>query len=448
MTTSNFSMLDMIKEKRLGRAHSPERLATFVERLTAGELPDYQVAAWLMAVVFRGMTLEETTELTRLVAASGEVLDLSSVPAPRVDKHSTGGVGDKVTLVFAPLMAAAGATVAKLSGRGLGHTGGTVDKFEAIPGMTMGLSDDDFLAQLREVRVAVAAQTKDLAPADGILYALRDVTNTVESIPLIAVSVLSKKIAAGSDAILLDVKAGKGAFMPDVPSAIELSKVMMEVGQRLGKTVICAITEMDQPLGSAVGHANEVAEAIATLKGQGPEDLTSLCVQLGAVLLQATGLARDAAEGEARLRALIADGSALAKFRELVAAQGGDVRVVEDPLLMPQARYRVSVPATQAGHVQALDALGVGLAAKLLGAGRQRKEDAIDLAVGVMLKKKVGDAVQPGEALAELLANDEERARLAADALRAAYTIGAEAPAPVPLIKAVLAPDSLAGVGR
>jgi pyrimidine-nucleoside phosphorylase len=445
MTTAEFSMIEMIKEKRLGRAHSPERLATFVQKLVAGELPDYQVAAWLMATVFQGMTMDETTELTRLVAHSGEVLDLSTIPGPCVDKHSTGGVGDKVTLVFAPLLAACGATVAKLSGRGLGHTGGTIDKLEAIPGFNTSLTDEQFLDQLREHRVAVAGQTKDLAPADGILYALRDVTNTVESIPLIAVSVLSKKIAAGADAILLDVKAGSGAFMPNVESARELSRVMLEVGDRLGKKVICVVTGMDQPLGHEVGHANEVAEAIATLKGEGPQDLTELCIHLGGLLLAASGVVRTPVEGEEKLKAAIADGSALQKFREMIVAQGGNPAVVDDPSIMPQPRFRIPVPAKASGYVQRLDALTVGGAGKLLGAGRLKKGEAIDLAVGIHLAKKEGDQVQAGEPLGYLLANDEAKAAAAAEVLQEAYTIGAAQPMIEPLVKAVLGPDSLVG---
>jgi pyrimidine-nucleoside phosphorylase len=445
---NHFSMIEMIKEKRAGKAHAPETLATFVRRLVAGELPDYQVSAWLMAVCWKGMSIEETTELTRLVAETGDVLDLSSVPGPTVDKHSTGGVGDKVTLIFAPLLAAAGATVAKLSGRGLGHTGGTIDKLEAIAGFDCGLSEEAFLGQLRETRAAIASQTQDLAPADGILYALRDVTGTVESIPLIAVSVLSKKIAAGSDVILLDVKAGAGAFMPSVEAAKELSEIMLEVGRRLGKKVICVVTGMDQPLGHEIGHANEVAEAIATLKGEGPADLTELCIELGGLLLQAAGLASTPAEGEAKLKAAIADGSALAKLREIIVAQGGDPRVIEDPSLLPQAKYRVPVPSLQEGYVQDLNALGVGLAGKTLGAGRQTKGEAIDLAVGIHLSKKVGDHVTAGEPLGYLLANDEAKAAVASEQLRAAYTLGATAPAPQPLIKAVLGPDTLATAGR
>jgi pyrimidine-nucleoside phosphorylase len=436
-----FSMIEMIKAKRAGEAHPPEVLAAFVRGLVAGELPDYQVAAWLMATVWRGMTLDETTTLTRLVAESGEVLDLSGIPGPCVDKHSTGGVGDKVTLVFAPLLAAAGATVAKLSGRGLGHTGGTIDKLEAIPGLRTGLDDAEFLAQLRSVRAAVAAQTRDLAPADGILYALRDVTGTVESVPLIAVSVLSKKIAAGADVILLDVKAGAGAFMPSVEAAEELSRTMLEVGRRLGKRVICVVTGMDQPLGHAIGHANEVLEAIATLRGEGPADLTQLCLQMGGLLLQAGGLTASAEAGEARLREAIADGSALAKLRELIVAQGGDPAVIDDPTRLPQPRLRLPVLAAEAGYVQRLDALGIGLAGKALGGGRQRKGEPVDLAVGVNLQKKEGDRVEVGEVLAELLANDEGQAAEAEARVRAAYAVGPAPPVPVPLIRAVLGPE-------
>ena len=442
--TKPFSMVEMIKEKRNGQAHAPETLATFVKKLVAQELPDYQVASWLMAVVWRGMTIEETTELTRLVAESGDVLDLAGIPGPTVDKHSTGGVGDKVTLVFAPLLAACGATVAKLSGRGLGHTGGTLDKLEAIPGFRTSLSEDEFKSQLRTVRAAVAGQTQDLAPADGILYALRDVTCTVESVPLIAVSVLSKKIAAGSDAILLDVKAGAGAFMPDVESAEELSRVMLEVGRRLGKKVICCVTGMDQPLGKSIGHANEVAEAIATLRGQGPADLTELCIRMGALLLVAGGLVATPEAGEERLRQAIADGSALDKLRELIEAQGGDSGVINDPLLMPQPRTVVRILAPTTGHVQHIDAMGIALAAKALGGGREKKGDPIDLAVGVNLIMKEGDFVREGYPIAELLVNDESRVERARDLVAGAFRLGPDKPTPRPLIKSVLGPEPVA----
>ena len=439
--TQPFSMVAMIKEKRDGHAHSLATLAAFVTKLVAGDLPDYQVSAWLMAVVWRGMTIEETTELTRLVADSGDTIDLTGVPGPCVDKHSTGGVGDKVTLVFAPLMAACGATVAKLSGRGLGHTGGTIDKLEAIPGFRTSLTEAEFKAQVRQIRVAIAGQTQDLAPADGILYALRDVTATVESVPLIAVSVLSKKIASGAGAILLDVKAGSGAFMPDIAAADALSRTMLEVGKRLGKKIICCVTGMDQPLGLAIGHANEVAEAIATLRGQGPADLTDLCVKMGGLLLAAEGLAADAEAGEAKCRAAIADGSALQKFRDLIEAQGGDSSVVNDPMGLPQATHVVRIPAPMTGYVQHIDALGCALAAKALGGGREQKGDPIDLSVGVNLIQKEGMFVREGYPIAELLVNDEKNVAHAQALVAAAYTLGTEKPSPQPLIKSVLGLD-------
>lgn len=436
---NDLSILGMIKDKRDGRAHSPEQLEWLVRNVES--IPDYQLAAWLMAVVLRGMTLDETTALTAAMAHSGEVMDLSDVPGPRVDKHSTGGVGDKVTLVLAPLAAAAGLTVAKLSGRGLGHTGGTVDKIESIPGMTCDLSIERFKQQLRDIRVGIASQTGELAPADAVLYALRDVTGTVESIPLIAASVLSKKIASGADVILLDVKTGAGAFMKDDESARALADTMMEVGRRLGKHVTCVVSEMAQPLGSAVGHANEVAEAIATLKGEGPKDLTDLCVSLSALLMQGGGLERTQQAAEAKLRALIQDGTALAKLRALIAAQGGDPSVVDHPDCLPQPRLRVPVESVATGYVQNVDALAVGLAGKEIGAGRLVKGAAIDLAVGILLHKKVGDWVEKGETLAHLLVNDAANVALATEALVGAYEIGPhEASAPA-LIKAIYASE-------
>jgi len=436
------TILKMIKDKRDGLAHSADEIRWLVQHVQ--ELPDYQVSAWLMAVVCRGMTLEETTVLTDAMAHSGQIMDLSGVPGPKVDKHSTGGVGDKVTLVLAPLAAAAGLTVAKLSGRGLGHTGGTIDKIEAIPGAHCDLSIERFQQQLRDIQVAVASQTGELAPADGVLYALRDVTGTVESIPLIAASVLSKKIAAGADVILLDVKTGAGAFMKDDASARELATTMMEVGKRLGKHVTCVVSEMGQPLGSAVGHANEVAEAIATLKGEGPQDLTDLSVALGGLLLVGGGLAKTREEGEAKMRAVIADGSALEKLRQLISCQDGDSSVIEHPEKMPQPKLRVPVEATTSGYVQNLDALSVGLAGKEIGAGRLVKGAPIDLAVGVMLHKKVGDKVEKGETLAHLLVNDETKVPHATEALLKAYTIGPEPVQASPLIKAVYAVETAA----
>lgn len=432
---SDMTILKMIKDKRDGRPHAEDEIRWLVANVS--RLPDYQLSAWLMAVVLRGMTIEETTYLTHAMAHSGQVMDLSDVPGPRADKHSTGGVGDKVTLVLGPLVAAAGVTVAKLSGRGLGHTGGTVDKIEAIPGMTCDLTIERFKQQLRDIGIVLASQTAELAPADAILYALRDVTGTVESIPLIAASVLSKKIAAGADVILLDVKTGAGAFMRDDESARELATTMMQVGERLGKHVACVVSEMGQPLGSAVGHANEVAEAIATLRGEGPKDLTDLSVELGALILVGGGLAKDQVEAEAKMREVIASGAALSKFEEVIKAQGGDPEVIRDPARMAQPQFRIPVEAPHAGFVQDLDALSVGLAGKEIGAGRLVKGAPIDLAVGIMLHKKVGDWVEKGETLAHLLVNDESKIPAASQALLGAYRIGSEPATPAALVKAV-----------
>ncbi len=440
---ANPSMLSLIKTKRDGGEHSREELAWLVSNVA--EIPDYQLSAWLMAVVLRGMSIAETTHLTDLMAHSGQVMDLSDVQGPCADKHSTGGVGDKVTLILAPLVASAGVTVAKLSGRGLGHTGGTIDKVEAIPGFNPELPIAAFKQQLRDIQVALASQTGELAPADGVLYAMRDVTGTVESIPLIAASVLSKKIASGADVILLDVKTGSGAFMKDDASAKALADTMMEVGRRLGKQVVCVVSEMGQPLGHAVGHANEVAEAIQTLQGKGPADLTELCVRLGGLILMGAGAVTTPEAGEAKLREAIASGAAIRKFREFVEAQGGDPRVIETPDLMPQPRLRVPVEATAEGYVQQLDALPVGIACKELGGGRLFKGAPLDLAVGVDLQKKVGDRVEKGETLAYLLVNDESKLAAATEAVQSAYRIGPVSAQPPELIRAVYAAESVSG---
>lgn len=440
MSSAAFSMVELIRAKRRGDAHDASTLQDFVAALAAGVLPDYQVSAWLMAVMFQGLNLDEVTELTRLIAHSGTVLDLSALPGPAVDKHSTGGVGDKVTLIVVPMLAACGLTVAKLSGRGLGHTGGTADKLEAIPGFRVSLQEDELLEQLSRVGAAVATQSQNLAPVDGLLYALRDVTATVDSTPLIAVSVMSKKIASGADVILLDVKAGAGAFMPTVAAAQELAELMCEVGRRLGKRVIGVVTDMGQPLGFAVGHANEVAEAIATLQGRGPEDLTALCVALVALMLEAAERVSSYEAGRVLALQVLHDGRAVGKLAEVIVAQGGDAGVLAEPLRMPQPRERVAVRAVRDGRVMALDALGVGMAAKALGAGRQRKGDPIDLAVGVSLRKKLGDAVLAGDVLAELLVNDPSGLESAVEALLTAYVIGDGTVDDSALIKAVIRP--------
>ncbi len=428
-------ILALIKAKRDGRAHPEKDIRWLLA--TLDEVPDYQLSAWLMAAVCQGLTVEETVWLTDGMARSGDMLDLSDVPGPRVDKHSTGGVGDKVSLVLAPLVAANGATMAKLSGRGLGHTGGTIDKLESFAGFKTDLTPEAFKEQLEAIRVAIAGQTGRLAPADGRLYALRDVTGTIESPGLICASILSKKIAAGADAILLDVKTGAGAFMETEAEAADLALLMQQVGQRLGRQVVCAVSEMGQPLGRAVGNAIEVVEALETLSGGGPDDLRELCVSLGALLLEAGGVITDLAAARRRLEESLGDGSALAKFRQMVAAQGGEVAAVDDPARLPGAAHRRVIAARESGYVTSIHARAVGEAAGLLGAGRRQKGDVLDLGAGVMMLRKVGDAVEAGEPLMELLTNDESRFHAAELRLAEAFSVGLDPVPPPPLIKAV-----------
>lgn len=415
---------ELIRKKRDGGELSRREIAGLVAAFTAAEVPDYQMSALLMAVFFRGMTPDETAALTEAMVGSGRRLDLSSLPGPKADKHSTGGVGDKTTLVVAPLVAAAGLPVAKLSGRGLGHTGGTLDKLESIPGLTVHLEMDDFIRQVGRVGLAVAGQTADLVPADARLYALRDVTATVDSIPLIASSVMSKKIAGGADAVILDVKVGRGAFMREAAAARELAGVMIGLGRAFGRRVGAVLSAMDQPLGRAVGNALEVAEAVEVLSGGGPEDVWDLSLELGARLLVLAGVERGAAPARARLEAARRDGRARAKLAEMVAAQGGDPAVLDDPGRLPRAPLRRDLPAPASGVVTGVDALAVGGAAVLLGAGRRRKGDAVDPAVGVVLHRKVGDPVRAGEALATVHARDEATAAAALERLRLSYRIG------------------------
>ena len=418
--------VDLILKKRHGLELSTEEIRFLIRGFTAGDIPDYQMAAWAMAVCFRGMSDRETADLTMAMAESGEMADLSDIHGIKVDKHSTGGVGDKTTLVIGPLVASAGVPVAKMSGRGLGHTGGTIDKLESIAGFRTELSPDDFIRQVNETGIAVIGQTGNITPADKKLYALRDVTGTVESIPLIASSVMSKKIAAGADAIVLDVKVGSGAFMKTEEDAIRLARAMVDIGTRVGRETVAVISSMDQPLGYAVGNALEVAEAIATLKGEGPEDLTELCLSLGARMVVLGGKASGVAEARRMLEEALSGGAAFAKFRAFVAAQGGDPAVADDPSRLPKAASVAEAAAERGGRVLAIDAEKVGLAAMLLGAGRETKESAIDPGAGVVLRKKVGDAVSPGETVAELHigAGREGRAAEAVQLLREAFRIG------------------------
>jgi len=417
------SILDIIRKKRDAQKLTRPEIEALVQGIVNGDVADYQVSAWLMAVFLNGLDLEETTDLTRAMAFSGDTLDLSGIDGLKVDKHSTGGVGDKVTLILAPLVASTGLVVAKLSGRGLGHTGGTIDKLEAIPGFETSLSNEAFFSQLRQIGVAVAGQTQNLAPADKTLYALRDVTSTVESIPLIVGSILCKKIAAGADVIVLDVKYGSGAFMATRALAQELAQQMVEVGQRLGRSVSVLLSDMDQPLGVGVGHTLEVEEAIETLKGQGPADLEEVVLTLGAMQLVGAGQAESLEAGKALLKTQLHNGQALQKFHELISAQGGNPAVLEDFSLMPHTQQHWELLAPSTGFVTQLEALKVGEAVRSLGGGRIHKNQLLDLAVGVKLHKKRGDAVQAGDVLATIYYNDPEKLAQAQAEMAAAYVL-------------------------
>ncbi|HEX9095174.1 MAG TPA: thymidine phosphorylase [Candidatus Dormibacteraeota bacterium] len=413
--------LDLIREKRDGQAHSDAGIQFLVRGATDGTIPDYQLAAWLMAVRLRGMTDSETTALTLAMAASGRQLDLSAIPGRKVDKHSTGGVGDKATLVVAPLVAAAGVPVAKLSGRALGHSGGTLDKLEAIPGFQVDLPVDRFIDQVRRIGIAIAGQTSDMDPADRALYALRDATATVDSVPLIASSVMSKKLAAGADAILLDVKCGRGAFIASVPEAEALADMLVRIGTKAGRETVAYVTDMEQPLGRAVGNALEIREAIETLAGRGPADLEGLSLRLGAEMLRLAGHA------PVDLDRLLRDGSALRKLAQLIEAQDGDPSVIDDPRRLPSAPVKQPVTARAAGYVARADALEIALAGKALGAGRDRKDAKIDLAVGIVLAKKVGDPVAAGEVLAVIHARTPDDAENVTERVAAAFTVAGQA---------------------
>jgi pyrimidine-nucleoside phosphorylase len=408
-------MIDLIQKKKLGKAHSREEIDFLIENLIAGKIEDYQLSAWLMAVYFQGMSIEETAHLTYAMTISGEVLDLSSVGPIIGDKHSTGGVGDKTTLVFVPMMAAAGIPMAKLSGRGLGHTGGTIDKLEAIPGFSCDLSTDKFVRQVKEIGAAIGAQTQNLAPADGKIYAMRDVTSTVESIPLIAASVLSKKFAAGSNLIVLDVKSGSGAFLDSEEKSLLLAKTLTEVGKILNRPVTAVITNMDQPLGRAIGHTLEVMEAIETLSGRGPDDLVDLCLTLGVQTLVIAGKYKDESQARQYLADIIKTGKALDKFRQLIEAQGGNSKVIENPSLMPQAKHKLSVhvPGKNTKWIKSLNSRTIAEACKLMGSGRAKKGDPINLAVGIVLYGKIGSAVTGGDIIAQIYADKLEDGELA-----------------------------------
>ena len=430
--------LDLIIAKRSGAEHSLSELQYLVNGVLDGSIPDYQVSAWLMSVLWQGMTVTETAHLTDLMARSGRILDLSSVGPIVLDKHSTGGVGDKTTLVFLPLLAAAGLPTGMLSGRGLGHTGGTLDKLEAIPGFQTQLSSDRFIWQLKEIGMAISGQTADLAPVDGKLYALRDVTGTVESIPLICASVLSKKIAGGANLIVLDVKVGSGAFMVSEENALKMAQYLTEVGKVLNKPVVAVVTDMDQPLGQAVGHTVEVIEAIECLKGRGPADLRELCLVLGSLALVHAKKAKDDQEARAILSKLLDNGEALKKFEELISAQGGDIGVLEDYSLMPQARLTTEFLGQHNAHhwVKSINGRKIAQACNVMGAGRDRKGDPIDLAVGLHLNVKVGDKLSAGQPLARIYAESEDQYRQAAALVNEAFGYSEEPVLQSKLVKA------------
>ncbi|MGR2788837.1 pyrimidine-nucleoside phosphorylase [Bacillus subtilis] len=400
-------MVDIIIKKQNGKELTTEEIQFFVNGYTDGSIPDYQASALAMAIFFQDMSDRERADLTMAMVNSGETIDLSAIEGIKVDKHSTGGVGDTTTLVLAPLVAALDVPVAKMSGRGLGHTGGTIDKLEAIDGFHVELTKDEFIKLVNRDKVAVIGQSGNLTPADKKLYALRDVTGTVNSIPLIASSIMSKKIAAGADAIVLDVKTGAGAFMKTEEDAAELAKAMVRIGNNVGRQTMAVISDMSQPLGFAIGNALEVKEAIDTLKGEGPEDLHELVLTLGSQMVVLAKKADTLDEARAKLEEVMKNGKALEKFKDFLKNQGGDSSIVDDPSKLPQAAYQIDVPAKEAGVVSEIVANEIGVAAMLLGAGRATKEDEIDLAVGIMLRKKVGDKVEKGEPLVTLYANRE-----------------------------------------
>ena len=428
-------MYDIIMKKRNGGTLSKEEIHFMIDGYVKGEIPDYQMSAMTMAIYYQGMTDEEMTELTLAMAASGDQMDLSGIQGIKVDKHSTGGVGDKTTLVLAPIVAACGGRVAKISGRGLGHTGGTLDKLESIPGLSVAVEGEGFVRQVNEIGLAVIGQTGNLVPADKKLYALRDVTATVDSVPLIASSIMSKKLASGSDAIVLDVKTGSGAFMKETEDSILLAQKMVAIGTLAGRRVVALITDMDTPLGHNVGNALEVQEAVATLQGRGPADLTEVCLTLATNMLVLSGKG-SYEECMAMAKGAIADGSAFAKLKAMVAAQGGDSRVLDDLSLYGEADVMEELLAPEDGYVGHIDTEGCGIAAAMLGAGRETKEDTIDMLAGLYLAKKEGDEVKKGEVLARLYTCDGSKMVKAKEKLLSCYTFCEEKPVVMPLILA------------
>jgi pyrimidine-nucleoside phosphorylase len=415
------NIIDIIKHKRDKGSLSNEEIQFFVTGATNNTIKDYQIASLLMAIFLNGMTKQETVALTKAMMLSGETIDLSEIEGIKVDKHSTGGVGDKTTIVLMPLVASVGVKVAKMTGRGLGHTGGTMDKFDCFKGLNMELDKDTFVQNVKQHGIAITGQSKGLVPADKKLYALRDVTGTIESIPLIAASVMSKKLASGSDAIVLDVKSGSGAFMKNEAAAFALANELVAIGHGMGKNTVALVSNMDEPLGHAIGNSLEVIEAIETLQGNGPNDLVDVCLKLGAIILVMAQVVDDHLEAEKLLQQQLHNGKALEKFKEFIASQGGDANQVDNPSTLPRASHSFAFNSKQTGYVSHLDAETIGTTAMLLGAGRKTKEDSIDLAAGIYLHKKIGDRVQQGETLATLYYNDAQKLPEALESMKNAY---------------------------
>lgn len=431
-------MYDLILKKRQGNALTKEEIQWMIREYTDGRIPDYQMSAMMMAICFQGLDKEETYELTMAMAQSGEMLDLSGIKGIKVDKHSTGGVGDKTSLALTPIVASLGVPVAKMSGRGLGHTGGTIDKLESIPGFSTQLTDEEFEEQVNSIGISIMGQTKDLAPADKLLYALRDVTATVDQISLIASSIMSKKLAAGADAILLDVKTGSGAFMKEESEAVKLAQEMVDIGKSAGRKMTAVITNMDQPLGMAVGNILEVKEAIDTLNGNGPKDFTELVETLAAHMLVLGGIADEFDEAQLMVRSAVHDGSAIDKLKQFVAAQGGDTRYIDHPELFEQAHIIEEIRSEEDGFVERINAQEIGICSLILGGGRETKDSQIDPAVGLVFSKKVADPVKKGDILATIHGNDEEKVKQAVKHFKENFHIAKKQPEKPQMIKRVL----------
>lgn len=431
-------MYDLIEKKKTGIELTKTEIDWFIEQYTKDEIPDYQVSAFMMAIYFQGMSKQETSNLTMAMAKSGDVLDLSEIKGIKVDKHSTGGVGDKTSLVVAPMVSALGVPVAKMSGRGLGHTGGTIDKLESFPGFHTSISEETFIHNVNQYKIAIAGQTANLAPADKKLYALRDVTATVDQLALIAGSIMSKKIAAGADAIVLDVKSGTGAFMRNDQAAIELAQTMVDIGNSVGRKTTAVISDMNQPLGLAVGNNLEVIEAINTLKGQGPEDLMEVSLTLGSHMVYLAGIAESIDQGRTMLQQTIEDGTALAQLKKLIAGQGGDSSYVDDPSKFEQAQIIEPVYLDQAGYISHIEAEEIGFATLILGGGRETKDSVIDLTVGFVMANKLGDRVDANTKVATVYGNSQDKVKAAVERFKAAFEVSEQPIEKPALIKAVI----------